>query len=139
MCELLENVKPHQIFTTGYGHDPLSVPALCFDILRTALERCANSKWIKDCTVWLYSGPAKEWEIHEVDMAVPLSPNELENKLQGMYQHQTQRSQSPDKTDKESKNAWTLARNVNISTARLYDALGLAEYEALECFKKFNA
>ena len=139
MCELLENTRPEQIFATGYGHDPLSVPALCFDILQAALERCNGSEWIKNCTLWLYSGPAKEWEAHEIDKAFPLSPNELGNKLQGMYQHQTQRSQSPDTLEKGSKNTWNIAREINCNTAKLYDALGLAEYEALECFKKFNA
>lgn len=138
MCELLESTKPQQIFATGYGHDPLSVPALCFGILRTALERCANSDWIKDCTIWLYSGPTKEWEVHEIDIAVPLSPEELGNKLQGMYQHQTQRSQSPGTANKGNKNTWNLAHEINCGTARLFDSLGLAEYEAIECFKKFN-
>ena len=133
-CELLENIKPQQIFATGHGHDPLSVPALCFGVLQAALKRCVGSEWIKDCTIWLYSGPAKEWEIHEIDMAVPLSPDELTNKLQGIYQHQTQRNQSPN----TSNNTWNIAREINCDTANLYDALGLAEYEAVECFKKYD-
>lgn len=135
MTALLEQVKPHQIFATGYGHDPLSVSALCFATLHTALERCANSKWSKDCTVWLYKGAAQEWEASEIDMAVPLSPDELETKLQAIYQHQTQRKQSP---VAGSQNAWNLARETNRETAKLYDAFGLAEYEAIECFRKLS-
>lgn len=139
MCALLETVKPHQIFATGYGHDPLSVPALSFEVLRAALEQCAQSEWIKECNIWLYKGPAHEWEANEIDMAVPLSPDEFENKIQGIYQHQTQRSQSPSRAGNKSSNTWDLAREINRSTAGIYDALGLAEYEAIECFKCFKA
>jgi len=138
MCALLENVKPHQIFATGYGHDPLSVPALSFEVLRAALEQCTDSEWFKECNIWLYKGPADEWEANEIDMAVPLSPDEFENKIQGIYQHQTQRSQSPSRASKTSSNTWDLAREINRGTAEIYDALGLAEYEAIECFKRFN-
>lgn len=137
MCQLLERVQPHQIFATGFGHDPLSVPALCFDVLARALERCAGADWLRDCRIWLYRGPGQEWEAHEIDMAVPLSPDEFENKIQGIYQHQTQRSQSPSGQPKSS-NTWDLAREINRHTAELYDALGLAEYEAMECFKRWN-
>ena len=66
-------------------------------------------------------------------MAVPLSPDELKNKLQSLYHHQTQRRQSP---EADSKNIWDTAGNLNRETAKLYDAFGLAEYEAIECFKK---
>jgi len=138
MRELLETIRPHQIFATGYGNDPLSVPALSFEVLRAALAACAGSDWIKDCNIWLYKGPAQEWEAHEIDMAVPLSPSELENKIQGIYQHQTQRSQSPISGDKRVNNTWDLAREINRTTAELYDAIGLAEYEAMECLKKFT-
>ena len=138
MCELLESVQPHQIFATGYGHDPLSVPALSFEVLRAALKQCADSEWFKDCNIWLYKGPADEWEAHEIDMAVPLSPDEFENKIQGIYQHQTQRSQSPGRAGNKSSNSWDLAREINRGTAEIYDGLGLAEYEAIECFKRYN-
>lgn len=138
MRELLEAVRPHQIFATGYGHDPLSVPALSFQVLQSALAACAGSDWMQDCNIWLYKGPAQEWEAYEIDMAVPLSPSELENKIQGIYQHQTQRSQSPISGEKRVNNTWDLARDINRTTAELYDALGLAEYEAMECFKKFT-
>ena len=138
MCTLLESVKPHQIFATGYGHDPLSVPALSFEVLRATLKQCTDSEWIKDCNIWLYKGPADEWEANEIDMAVPLSPDEFENKIQGIYQHQTQRSQSPSRAIQKSSNTWDLAREINRGTAEIYDALGLAEYEAIECFKRFN-
>lgn len=137
MADLLNEVRPHQIFATGHGHDPLSVPALCFEALIRALERCRGEDWFKDCWIWLYRGPGSEWDAHDIDMAVPLSPGELDNKIQGIYQHQTQRSQHPGSADQRSLNLWNLAREINSGTARTYDSLGLAEYEAIECFKRF--
>ena len=83
-------------------------------------------------------GPGTEWDAHDIDMAVPLAPGELDNKIQGIYQHQTQRSQQPGSPDKRSINLWNLARQINSGTAEVYDSLGLAEYEAIECFKRFE-
>jgi glucosamine-6-phosphate deaminase len=134
--DLLERLKPHQIFATGAGQDPLSVSALCFEILRLALERSRKSAWLRDCYLWIYRGPGQEWAPHEVDMAVPLSPGEFERKIQGIYQHQSQRTQSPGSMEKKVTNTWDLARQLNRSTAELYDGLGLADYEAIECFKR---
>lgn len=138
MCQLLNHVQPHQIFATGYGHDPLSVAAICFELLKIALERCAHSDWIQSCNIWLYKGPAEEWVAHEIDMAVPLSPDELETKIQGIYQHQSQRSQSPSRQNNKSHNSWDLTRDINRNTAAIYDKLGLADYEAIECFKRYK-
>ncbi|WP_269542693.1 glucosamine-6-phosphate deaminase [Cerasicoccus fimbriatus] len=137
MVKLLEEIQPHQIFTTGLGQDPLSSPALCFDVLLSALKKCKDSAWLKDCLFWLYRGPGAEWEMHEIDMAVPLSPDELEFKIKGIYQHQTQRSQSPS-ASRQSENSWNLASELNRTTANYYDQLGLSEYEAIECFKRFE-
>ncbi len=136
LAKLLNEVKPHQIFATGQGHDPLSVPALCFETLVAALHACKDAPWLKECWFWLYRGPGAEWETHEIDMAVPLSPDELVFKINGIYQHQTQRSQSPGIT-RQSENTWVLASQINRATAEVYDALGLAEYEALEGFKRY--
>jgi len=137
MKALLEKTKPHQIFATGFGHDPLSISGLCFELIQTALKQCGASSWLKECRVWLYRGSDQEWEPHEIDMAVPLSPDELENKIQGIFQHQTQRNQSPSNR-KRTRNAWDLARETNHNTASTYDALGMAEYEAIECFRRLE-
>lgn len=138
MVELLDELKPHQIFATGIGHDPLSVPAVCIQVLMTALHELKNTDWINDCSFWLYRGPGAEWEAYEIDMAVPLSPDEFDFKLRGIYQHQTQRSQSPSSKGKGPSNSWNLASEINHKTASAYDALGLAEYEALEGFKRWH-
>lgn len=139
MKTLLERIRPHQIFATGLGHDPLSVPAISFEVLSEALKQCVDSEWLKECNIWLYRGLGTEWEAHEIDMAVPLSPDELKNKIQGIYQHQTQRSQSPSSSQKGPSDAWNLAEKVNRNTAGIYDTLGLAEYEAIEGFKLWKA
>lgn len=138
LAGLLHEIQPHQIFATGFGNDPLSVPALCFEILQAALAETPTPAWVKDCRIWLYRGPGMEWETHEIDMAVPLSPDEFENKIQGIYQHQTQRNQSPSLSKGGSSNTWNLASQINHATADAYDALGLAEYEAIECFKRWR-
>ena len=137
IVKLLEVIRPHQIFATGHGHDPLSVPALSFQVFSEALAQCGGSGWLDDCRIWLYRGPGAEWEAHEIDMAVPLSPDEFENKLHGLYQHQTQRSQSPSMEKGTSSNTWNLASQINRTAARTYDGLGLAEYEAMECFRRW--
>lgn len=134
---LLKAIRPHQVFTTGLGHDPLSVPAICFQALCAALRRCREDAWFQHCYFWLYRGPGVEWDTHEIDMAVPLSPDEFEYKIRGIYQHQTQRSQSPSAIQKSASNSWNLASQLNRSTAKTYDALGLAEYEAIEGFKRW--
>lgn len=134
----LQAIQPHQIFTTGMVSDPLSVASIGFQVLLQALARCHGEPWLEDCYIWLFAGSGGEWDTHEIDMAVPLSPNELSEKLQAIYQHQTQRSQSPSLNNNGAKNHWDTAAIINQQTARVYDALGLAEYEAIEGFKRFS-
>jgi glucosamine-6-phosphate deaminase len=138
MIELLEARQPHQIFATGLGHDPQSVPAICFQILSSALQELKGATWMKDCRIWLYRGPGAEWSAHEIDMAVPLSPDEFDYKIRGIYQHQSQRSQSPSLLGKNMRNSWNQASELNRATAAAYDGLGLAEYEAIEGFKRWS-
>jgi len=136
LVDLLSEVRPHQIFTTGLAHDPLSVSSVAYSVLIKAFQRCREEEWTEDTRIWLFRGPGAEWQAHEIDMAVPLSPDEFENKLQGIYQHQTQRSQAPGIRKGSSSNSWDIAREMNRLTAEYYDALGLAEYEAIECFRR---
>ncbi len=133
---LLDKVKPHQIYATGSLADPSSVQALCFEALHKAIATFDPSGWARDCYVWLYRGAGREWEPHEIDMAVPLSPEELAIKIQATYQHQSQRSQTPFTADNH-RELWQQAELANRSTAITYDRLGLAEYEAIEAFKRW--
>jgi glucosamine-6-phosphate deaminase len=138
LSELIESTRPHQIFTTGLGHDPLTPAAIGFEIFLSALKAASGRDWRTDCRVWLYHGQGREWDAHELEMAVPLSPEELENKIQGIYQHQTQRSQTPSFSGRGSREAWHLADQLNRHTANQYDKFGRAEYEAIEGFARFD-
>jgi glucosamine-6-phosphate isomerase len=134
---LLAELKPHQIFATGEGQDPSSVGAVCFDILRSALASLAGEDWRKNCRVWLYRTPDKAWAVHEIDMAVPLSPAQLARKVQAIYQHKSQRSQTP-ASGPGLHEAWQQAEAAARGIATAYDRLGLAEYEAIEAFRRWS-
>jgi glucosamine-6-phosphate deaminase len=138
VAALLDEIRPHQIFATGFDQDPLSVPSLCFRILREALESRKDADWFADCRVWLYKGLGAEWEAHEIDMAVPLSPAELAHNINGIYQHLTQRSQRPSSSRQGERETWALAERLNRNSATVYDSLGLAEYEAIEGFRRWS-
>lgn len=133
---LLEEIKPHQIFATGNLDDPSSLVSLCWNLVRNAWAAAATAPWAADCRLWLYRPPTRPWNPAEIDMAVPLSPTELALKIQAVYQHKSQRSQSP-LADTSLHEAWQQADASNRSTARDYDALGLAEYEAIEGFQRW--
>lgn len=137
MAALLREVQPHQIFATGHSADPSSVPALGFEVLRRALALAAGEAWRADCRVWLYRGPDREWEPAEIEMAVPFSPRELTQKIQAIYHHKSQRSQSP-VVAAGLHESWQQAEHHNRAIAGRYDALGLAEYEAIEAFRRWR-
>ena len=132
---LLREVRPHQIFATGRSADPSSVPAVCFEILRQALGQTARDAWRAECRLWIYRGPDRDWDPAEIDMAVPFSPRELTQKIQAIYHHKSQRSQSP-VVAAGLHEAWQQAEHHNRAIAHHYDALGLAEYEAIEAFER---
>jgi glucosamine-6-phosphate deaminase len=137
VAALLAEIRPHQIFATGEGQDPSGVAALCFEVLRVALADPRTEAWKNDCRVWLYRTPDKAWAAHEIDMAVPLSPAELRRKVQVVYQHQSQRSQTP-AAGPGLHEAWQQAEAAARALADTYDALGLAEYEAIEAFRRWR-
>lgn len=134
VSQLLDSIQPHQVYLTGGQADPSSVQALGFEVIRRAVDTAGSSSWLADCYLWLYRSADREWEIHDLDMAVPLSPDELKNKVKGIYQHQSQRSQVPGSG--HDGEGWSLAEGADREVARRYDALGLAEYEAIEGFQR---
>lgn len=137
MRALIQEVKPHQIFVTGEAADPSSVQAKSFSVFETAIRSLSEDTWFDDCYVWLYRSDGREWEIYQVEMSVPCSPDEAKAKAQAIYQHRSQRSQLPVMNPEQSE-AWEQAIQRNRETAALYDKLGLAEYEAIECFVRWN-
>ncbi len=135
--ELLEKVKPHQIFAAGDFADPHGTHKVCFDILTEALARLKGKDWIKDCWLWMYRGAWHEFETHEIQMAVPLSPQEVERKRFAIFKHQSQKDRPVFPGD-DSREFWVRAEDRTRETARSYDKLGLAEYEAMEAFVRWK-
>jgi glucosamine-6-phosphate deaminase len=133
---LLDEFRPHQVFLTGVQSDPSSLDAVTFSVIREGLAANPRPQWLEDCRFWVYRGGGEAWSIDLIDMAVPLSPDELALKLQAIYQHRTQRSQAP--LGAGGQEAWRQAEENDRHTAQLYDKLGLAEYEAIETFMRWN-
>lgn len=134
LVQLLDEIRPHQIFASGMDSAAGSVAAVCFGVLRRAWQRVKERDWRKNCRLWMYPGSDRAWPIHDIDMVVPLSPSEMKNKLEAVYQHQSQRSQTP-----SSNEAWQETGSLDRSTAVAFDRLGLAEYEAMETFRRMDA
>ena len=132
--ELLEQVQPHQVYAAGDLSDPHGTHRVCLAVILAALAEVKGRPWAKDCQLWLYRGAWQEWGPHEIEMAVPLSPDEVERKRMAIFKHESQKDQAlfPGATD--AREFWQRAEDRNRDTARLYDKLGLPEYEAIEGF-----
>ncbi|SMO89035.1 glucosamine-6-phosphate deaminase [Fodinibius sediminis] len=135
--ELLREVKPHQIYAAGDLSDPHGTHRVCLEAIFRALEVCQDDDWIEDCKVWLYRGAWQEWDINEIEMAVPLSPEELTKKRKAIFKHQSQKDR-PLFPGADEREFWQRSEERNRGTAQLYDALGFAEYEAIEGFVEYK-
>lgn len=136
--ELLNRIKPHQVFAAGDFADPHGTHKVCFDIILQALKRLKETEeWVKDCWLWLYRGAWHEFEIHEIEMAVPLSPKEVEKKRLAIFKHQSQKDRPVFPGD-DAREFWIRAEDRTSETARQYNQLGLAEYEAMEAFVRLK-
>ena len=135
---LLREVKPHQIFVAGDLADPHGTHRVCTDAVFAAvdLEKEEGAKWLKDCRIWMYRGAWAEWEIENIEMAVPISPEELRAKRNSILKHQSQMESAPFLGNDE-RLFWQRSEDRNRSTATLYDQLGLASYEAMEAFVEY--
>ncbi len=134
--DLLQEVKPHQIYAAGDLQDPHGTHAVCLNGIFKALEVVRQEPWSSDCFVWLYRGAWQEWDIEDIDMAVPISPDELMKKRKAIFKHQSQKD-SPVFPGSDKREFWQRAEDRNRTTAQLYDQLGLTEYEAIEAFKRY--
>lgn len=135
--DLLNEIKPHQVYAAGDLSDPHGTHRVCLDIIKSSLDELRSENWMKDCWVWLYRGAWQEWEIENIEMAVPLSPDELLRKRRAIFKHQSQKDR-PLFPGSDSREFWQRAEQRNRATAELYDKLGLAEYEAMEAFKRLS-
>ncbi len=139
IIRLLNEVKPHQAYAAGDLADPHGTHRVCLDAILEAFRQTREEDWWDDCYLWLYRGAWHEWPVDEIEMAVPISPNELTKKRRAIFMHQSQKDH-PVFPGNDAREFWQRAEDRNKETARLYDVLGLAEYEAMEAFVrwKFN-
>jgi glucosamine-6-phosphate deaminase len=137
--DLLNRVKPQQIFAAGDLSDPHGTHRVCLDIIFAAINKLVADKatWIKDCYVWLYRGAWQEWDIADMEMAVPIGPKDMIRKRNAIFKHQSQKDAAmfPGSDEREF---WQRAEDRNRETAKKYNALGLAEYEAMEGFVRYK-
>ncbi len=136
---LLQQVKPHQIYVAGDLADPHGTHRKCTDAVLAAidLEKEAGAEWLNDCRIWMYRGAWAEWEIENIEMCVPMSPEELRGKRNCILKHSSQMESAPFLGNDE-RLFWQRAEDRNHATAELYHSLGLACYEAMEAFVRYN-
>jgi glucosamine-6-phosphate deaminase len=132
----MQKVRPHQIYAAGDLTDPHGTHRKCFDGIVKALENVKDESWLTDCRVWLYHGTWKEWDVADVDMAVPVSPGELKKKRAAIFRHSSQKEVMFPGADEME--IWRFAIERNRETAGKYDKLGMAEYEAIELFVEYE-
>lgn len=137
MCDIVEKIKPHQIYAAGDLADPHGTHKVCLNALFEALKILKSKKFMNDCWVWLYRGAWHEWETHEIEMAVPMSPDQVLKKRHAIFYHQSQKDGVMFQGD-DNREFWVRAEDRNRLTAKKYNDLGLADYAAIEAFKRYH-
>ncbi|TAF55412.1 MAG: glucosamine-6-phosphate deaminase, partial [Sphingobacteriia bacterium] len=137
--ELLRQLKPHQVYCAGDLADPHGTHKVCLDAVFEALKRIKadGDDWVKDCWVWLYKGAWQEWDISEIEMAIPMSPDQVKKKRHGIFIHQSQKDMVPFQ-GADNREFWQRAEDRNGNTANLYAALGMTKYAAMEAFVRWH-
>ena len=137
--ELLRKLKPQQVYCAGDLADPHGTHKVCLDIIFESLKRikAAGDDWVKDCWVWLYKGAWQEWDIAAIEMAIPMSPEQVMKKRYGIFIHQSQKDSVPFQGS-DSREFWQRAEERNAATADAYAALGLTKYAAMEAFVRWH-
>ena len=137
MSELIEDIKPHQIYAAGDLADPHGTHKVCLDSLIAALDRLKHNDYMDDCWVWLYRGAWHEWESYQIEMAVPMSPDQVLKKRHAIFYHQSQKDGVMFQGD-DIREFWVRVEDRNRLTANKYNDLGLADYAAMEAFKRYH-
>lgn len=138
IVDLLEEVRPDQLYAAGDLSDPHGTHRVCFTAIAEALRRLDDREWVRRCGMWLYRGAWQEWNVHEIDMAVPLSPGEVMRKRMAIFKHESQKDRALFPGPSDTREFWQRAEDRNRHTAERYDKLGLAEYEAIEGFVRWR-
>ncbi len=136
VASLIDQIKPHQIYAAGDLADPHGTHKVCLDAIFAALSILKSNKYMDDCWVWLYRGAWHEWDIHQIEMAVPMSPDQVLKKRKAIFYHQSQKDGVMFQGN-DTREFWVRAEERNNETAMKYHALGLADYAAVEAFKRY--
>jgi glucosamine-6-phosphate deaminase len=136
---LLNKIQPQQIYCAGDFADPHGTHKVCFDVVIEALKRikAGGSTWVNDCWLWLYKGAWQEWDITEIEMAIPMSPDQVVKKRNGIFIHQSQKDTVPFQGS-DAREFWQRAEERNASTAKLFAQLGLTQFAAMEAFVRWQ-
>lgn len=137
--ELLRKIKPQQVFCAGDLADPHGTHKVCLEIVFEALRRIKESgdDWVKDCYMWLYKGAWQEWDISEIEMAIPMSPDQVLKKRYGIFIHQSQKDMVPFQGS-DNREFWQRAEDRNSNTSNMYAQLGMTKYAAMEAFVRWH-
>jgi glucosamine-6-phosphate deaminase len=137
--ELLRKLQPQQIYCAGDLADPHGTHKVCLEVVFESMRRlkAEGAAWVKDCWVWLYKGAWQEWDIAEIEMAIPMSPDQVIKKRFGIFIHQSQKDMVPF-LGTDSREFWQRAEDRNANTANLYAALGMTKYAAMEAFVRWH-
>ena len=133
---LIEKIKPHQIYAAGDLADPHGTHRICLNLIYDSIEELKSKSFMKNCWVWLYRGAWQEWEVHEIDMAVPMSPEQVLKKRKSIFMHQSQKDGAMFVGD-DTREFWIRAEDRNKKSAETYKKMGLADYQAMEFFKRY--
>lgn len=135
-ADLITKIKPHQIYAAGDLADPHGTHSVCLDVIFKALDHLKLQSFMNDCWVWLYRGAWHEWGINEIDMAVPMSPDQVLRKRKAIFYHQSQKDGVMFQGN-DLREFWVRAEDRNAQTAETYRKMGLSDYAAIEAFKRY--
>ena len=137
MMDIITQIKPHQIYAAGDLADPHGTHAVCLKLLFNSIENLKTEAFMKNCWVWLYRGAWHEWGIHEIDMSVPLSPEQVNRKRKSIFYHQSQNNTVMFQGD-DKREFWQRVEERNREIAKQYRKLGMADYQAMETFRRYH-
>ena len=137
MIDIIKKIKPHQIYAAGDLADPHGTHKVCLDVLFNVLELVKKKSYMKNCWVWLYRGAWHEWEVHDIDMSIPMSPNQVLNKRKAIFYHQTQKDNVMFQGD-DNREFWVRTEDRNRAIAKTFHDLGMSDYSAIETFKRYH-
>ena len=137
MIDIIKKIKPHQIYAAGDLADPHGTHKVCLDLLFNVLELVKKKSYMKDCWVWLYRGAWQEWEVHEIDMSIPMSPNQVLRKRKAIFYHQTQKDNVMFQGD-DNREFWVRTEDRNRAIAKTFHDIGMSDYSAIETFKRYH-